>query len=289
MTGSPQDRAQIWRFRLGDLKCVALSDGSVSSLLGNVFANVPAAQIEEALAQRGLSVDVVTTLCPILYVEAGTHRLLVDLGAGTLWPGAGKLVQNLRAVGIGSTDIDRVILTHAHPGHVGGALDSSGDPIYANARYYLSKDEWEFWTSEVAFARATERHVTIARKSLEPIRDRMHLVEGEQEIMPGIRLIPAPGHTPGHMVVSFASGDESLLHIADTVFHPLHLEHLDWTSIYDVAPSQAAASKRHVLDRAARSKALVMGHHLLPFPGLGYVARARIGWQWRPIEPGTGL
>ena len=84
------------------------------------------------------------------------------------------------------------------------------------------------------------------------------------------------------------SGSASLLYIADTVFHPLHLEHPDWTSIYDVAPKQAAASKRHILDLAVRSQALVMGHHLLPFPSLGHVASSEDGWQWRPFEPATG-
>jgi glyoxylase-like metal-dependent hydrolase (beta-lactamase superfamily II) len=287
MMGGTQDRDPTWHFGLGDFKCVVLSNGSVSSPPGNVFANVPAAQVEEALSQRGFPVDVVTTPCPVLYVEAGTHRLLVDLGAGTLWPNAGKLAQNLRAAGVEPANIEAVILTHAHPGHVGGALDRSGNPVYANARYYISKDEWEFWTSEVAFARATERHVAVARKHLEPIRDRMQLVEDEREIMPGILLIPAPGHTPGHVVVSFSSRGESLLHVADTVFHPLHVEHPEWTSIYDVVPKQAAATKRRILDRAARSQALVMGHHLLPFPGLGHVSHSRSGWQWQPIEPGT--
>jgi len=287
MTGGMPDRGPICRFALGDLKCLALSDGNVSSPIGNVFANLPAAEIEEALAQLGLPVDVVTTSCPVLYVEAGEHRLLVDLGAGTLWPSAGRLAQNLGVAGVEPADIDTVLLTHAHPGHVGGTLDDNGSLLCPNARYYLSKDEWEFWTAEVAFARAPERHVTIARKRLEPIRDRMQLVEGEREIVPGIRLVPAPGHTPGHMVVSVSSGGASLLHIGDAVFHPLHLEHPDWTSIYDVSPKQAAASKRDILDRAARSKAWVMGHHLLPFPGLGYVPRSESGWQWRPIETTT--
>jgi glyoxylase-like metal-dependent hydrolase (beta-lactamase superfamily II) len=50
-------------------------------------------------------------------------------------------------------------------------------------------------------------------------------------MVPGIGAIPAPGHTPGHMVVSVCSGDERLLYIGDTVLHPLHLEHPDWIPI----------------------------------------------------------
>jgi len=274
-----------YRFRLGRLECLAISDGSVSYPLGHVFANVPAPQIEEALARLNLPVDLVTTPCSVLYAETGRHRLLVDVGAGTLWPSAGRLVQNLRAAGVEPTDIDAVILTHAHPGHIGGVLGSDGMPVYDRARYYIAQDEWEFWTSEVAFAKAPERHVIIARNSLEPIRDRMQLVSGEQEIIPGIRLIPAPGHTPGHAVVSVSSGDASLLYIGDTVFHSLHIEHPEWVPIYDILPGQAAATKSDILGRAAEAKALVMGHHLAPFPGLGYVFKARNGWRWQPITP----
>ena len=68
------------------------------------------------------------------------------------------------------------------------------------------------------------------------------LLDEEAEIVPGIGVLPAPGHTPGHMVVSVSSGSEVLLYIADTVLHPLHLEHPDWCSIYDIAPERARAS-----------------------------------------------
>jgi len=58
------------------------------------------------------------------------------------------LRQNLQAAGIEPADVDTVVITHAHPAHVGGTLDDEGQPVYASARYYLGKEEWEFWTSE---------------------------------------------------------------------------------------------------------------------------------------------
>ena len=77
---------------------------------------------------------------------------------------------------------------------------------------------------------------------------------------------------------------EQLLYIGDTVLYPLHLEHPDWTPIYDIIPEEAAASKRRIFDRAAEEKALVMGQHFPPFPSLGYVVKKEEGWQWQPIE-----
>jgi glyoxylase-like metal-dependent hydrolase (beta-lactamase superfamily II) len=103
-------------------------------------------------------------------------------------------------------------------------------------------------------------------------------------MVPGIGAIPAPGHTPGHMVVSVSSGDDRLLYIGDTVLYPLHLEHPDWIPIYDIIPEQAAASKRRIFDLSAEERALVVGQHFPPFPSAGYVVKQGEAWQWQPIK-----
>jgi glyoxylase-like metal-dependent hydrolase (beta-lactamase superfamily II) len=273
-----------YRFQLGDFECLSLSDGSVDYPPGHLFANVPKAQIEEALRERNLPIDYITTPCTCLYVNTGEHHVLMDMGAGQMTPGTGRLRQNMRAAGVEPAGIDTVVITHAHPTHVGGTLDGEGKPVYANARYYIWKGEWEFWTAESAFAKASERHVAIARANLEPICDRLTLLDQEGEIVPGVRAIPAPGHTPGHMVVFVSSAGERLLYISDTVYHPLHLGHPDWTPIYDIVPEQAAASKRRVFDLAAKEQAWVIGQHFPPFPSLGHVVKSEEGWRWQPIE-----
>ena len=112
----------------------------------------------------------------------------------------------------------------------------------------------------------------------------MSLVDHESEILPGVRAIPAPGHTPGHMVAAFSSGGEQLLYTADTVLYPLHLEHPEWTPIYDILPDKAAISTRMIFDRAAEERALVLGQHFPPFPSLGHVVKKGVGWEWQPIE-----
>jgi glyoxylase-like metal-dependent hydrolase (beta-lactamase superfamily II) len=275
---------EYYRFKLGEFECLSFLDGSRDYPLSSFFANVPLDQIQQALHQRNLPIDHITTPYTYLYVNTGKHQVLIDMGAGNLTPDTGRLVHSMRAAEIEPAQIDTVVITHAHPDHIGGTLDDIGKPVFSRASYYVSKDEWAFWFSDFSLTKAPERFVTIARGNLEPIRDQVNLLEGEAEIAPGIRALPAVGHTPGHMVVSVCSADEHLLYIGDTVLHPLHLEYPDWTPIYDILPEEAAASKRRIFDWAAAERALVMGQHFSPFPSLGTVLVKGDGWLWQLIR-----
>jgi glyoxylase-like metal-dependent hydrolase (beta-lactamase superfamily II) len=272
-------------FKLGSFECVCLSDGYYDYSPRSKFAGVSADEIEKALRLRNLPTDNVRSPYTFLYVDTGQHQVLVDTGAGMLGPNTGKLLQSMEAAGIDPLQIDTVIITHAHADHVGGLFDNRRQPVYTNASHYISKDEWDFWFSEQA--RATARQAAgLARRSLERLQDQVTLVEGESEIVPGIQVIPAHGHTPGHVVVFVASGDERLLYIGDTATHPLHLEYPDWHSAYEVLPEEAAASKRRIFDLVAAEQALVVGAHFAPFPSLGTVVNEGEGWQWWPtLQP----
>jgi len=283
---------------MGGFGCVSLSDGALNYPTEILFANAPLEHVEAALRERNLPTKQITTPYTCLFIDTGEHRVLVDLGAGDLgthaaeiFPGldhstsvTGLLLGNLRAAGIEPPEVDTVVITHAHPDHVGGTLDEAGSLVFGEARYFISQHEWDFWMSDAATAKASAVMVDTARRNLEPLEERLTLVEDASEIVPGVRAISTFGHTPGHLALSIASDGMRLLHVSDAVLYPLHLEYPDWTPVFDMLPEQASASKHRIFDLAAEEDALVFAHHFPPFPNLGRVRKHEQGWLWQPIE-----
>lgn len=270
----------IYRFKLGKFDCLCINDGGFNYPPAQFFKNVEQEQLDTVLIKHNLPTDNIYTPYTHLIVDTGKHKVLVDMGAGNKLPGNGDLPKKMKLAGIEPTDIDRVMITHAHPDHIGGTLNGDGKPHYENAQYYIWKDEWEFWFSNNALEKTNEFFVNVAREQLSPIKDKMILLDKESEILPGISVIFAPGHTPGHMVVSFSSEDKELFYIGDAVLHTIHLEHPDWLPIYDILPDKAAESKIKIFNLVSARNALVIGQHFNPFPSLGHVRKLETGWEW---------
>jgi len=283
-----------FRFQLGAFDCMVVNDGNspYSDPATIFFANAPKEQLKRALEDYNLDISKwkeYVSPYPSVLIDTGQHRVLVDTGEGSLEPTTGKLIPNLRAEGIAPEDIDTVILTHAHPDHIGGNIDKKGKPVFPKARYVLSKDEWAFWSQKPSLNALDisesdkELIIKCARDYLLPLQNQVELVDYGEQIVPGVFGVAAPGHTPGHMAVSIISGSKQLLCVGDALIHPIHVERPEWYLKYDLVPRQIVETRRQLLARAATGKVLVHAFHF-PFPGLGYVVQKGDGWQWQTMS-----
>jgi len=282
-----------YRFKVGDFDCTAISDGSFTYAppifpppADFLFVNAPKDRLAQMLAAQGSDMEdwqAWTSAYTCLLIDTGSSRVLIDTGAGRLGPNTGKLPDNLASLGVDPGQIDLVVLTHGHPDHLGGNTDASGTVLFPNAGWLMSKAEWEFWMEGQAEAVLPEHSKAVllgfARRNLQPIKERLSLVSGEEEIRPGIRVLPAPGHTPGHMAVRVASAQEQLLCVSDLALHPLHLEEPGWVAAVDMLPDQLVAQRRALFPTATAANCRVMAFHF-PFPGPGRVSVKGAGWRW---------
>jgi glyoxylase-like metal-dependent hydrolase (beta-lactamase superfamily II) len=288
--------SETYHFRIGDFSCMAVCDGMMkygppafAQPAQFFFGNAPEEELGKALEQYQIDLDrwkEWSTDYTCLFIDTGKNKILVDTGAGSLSPTTGRLVSNLQKEGISPADIDLVIITHAHPDHIGGNMDKAGKPVFPNARLAVCRDEWQFWTSAEAESKLDKHNsmlITIARNYLLPFQGKVDLIERDVPVLPGIVPLAASGHTPGMIALEISSGSDKLLLVSDLVLHPLHLEHPQWCAAVDVMPAQVAVSRRKVLTRAADEKALVLAFHF-PFPGLGYVTPLGECWQWKQIK-----
>jgi glyoxylase-like metal-dependent hydrolase (beta-lactamase superfamily II) len=267
-------------FKIGNLECLIIKDAIVSA--GTLSPKPGSSQYSFQPTQT------LDTMC--LLIKTTEHLILIDTGHGVgEQHTAGKLLQNLQENGIGFLDIDMVILSHGHADHIGGLTNADGKVAFPNARYIMSKKEWEFWTSDPNLTHLhveesrRQRSIRAVRKNLISIQSQFDLVDEKIGGISGIELISAPGHTPGLVVPVISSGTNQLFCISDLFHDQSDVAQPDHYSALDLLPEQAVRTRTQILSRIVQNKALVFANHF-SFPGLGHIIQDSQVWLWQPIK-----
>jgi glyoxylase-like metal-dependent hydrolase (beta-lactamase superfamily II) len=256
--------------RIGALEVAIVSDGMLRIDAARVFGRVSDAEWrplaptdEQGMVHAGVN---------CVLVRSGDRRILLDTGTGTeLAVGrgqeCGRLLQSLAALGTTPDQIDTVVISHAHWDHAGGVSvpgPTGWVPTFPRASYWLWRGEWEYWMNPDLPERPP-----FLDDVLPPLEryQRLELAESEVEVAPGVRIITAPGHTPGHLCVALTSGSEMAVYTGDMFHHAAQIEHPEWSPLFDVLPELSAETRRRIFERARREGFPLLTAHL-PTPGI---------------------
>jgi glyoxylase-like metal-dependent hydrolase (beta-lactamase superfamily II) len=201
----------------------------------------------------------------VLVRDAGT-TVLIDTGVGpkprSFMPEPdAHLIDELARHGVAPQDVDVVVHTHLHVDHVGW------DGAFPNARYVVHEDDWAFFMTDESVAKRPH-----LREKVLPLA-RVERVAGETEVVPGVRLLPTAGHTPGHMSVRVGE----VVVLGDVVVHELQVGDPEVAYVSDHDPGRAAATRRRFLGELADEEVEVIVSH---FHGMGRVERSGKGFRW---------
>ncbi|MEL6471672.1 MAG: MBL fold metallo-hydrolase [Cyanobacteria bacterium J06623_4] len=281
----------VYHFKVGDFNAMVVSDGTLSFPASFFVPNADADAVTAVLAEHFLSTEDIFAHLNTLYVETEEHKVLIDTGAGNAFgPTAGSLLANLESAGIAAAEIDTVLLTHAHPDHIGGILAAEGQLRFPNAQFYISQAESDFWmadTVDISSSLLDEETkaglIVAAKANLSAIADRTTLFDMGDEVISHIQAVDSAGHTPGQASYLITSGEDSLLSTGDVFFSdPLNLENPDWEVAFDDDPEKGIMARRELLESVTAERRLLLVPHM-PFPGLGHVRTQEEAYGWEPI------
>ncbi len=255
--------------QLGQFTLTTISGGRFLIDGGTMFGVVPRLLWERKFTPDEQNNIAQATNCVL--VQTGERNILIDTGYGSKLTEKQRqifgseegdpLVVSLGEAGLSIDDIDTVILSHLHFDHAGGAtrIDDDGEllPTFPNAEYVAQKVEWEVATSNVP-----ELKGAYPLDNLLPLEaaGQLRLVDGDVELLPGMRAIITGGHTVGHMAVVIESDDETAVYMGDICPSTRHLRTL-WCMAYDVDLLQSRRSKPKLLGQIADNGWLALFDH----------------------------
>lgn len=185
-------------------------------------------------------------------------------------------LQKLAAVGVNPEDVDIVMCTHLHADHVGWntrLVNGQWVPTFPNARYLMAEVEYRYLLDKVARVGIEANHHCYPDSVLPIVEHgQADMVSMSHRVAPGIHTEPAPGHTPGSVLVHLEDGGDHAICVGDLMHHPLQLADPDMPSGYCEDPAAAARQRSAFCRKYADTGTRVLTAHF-PAPSAGWIRR----------------
>ena len=291
--------ARFHRFRVGQIACTALSDGSI-----RVPKPVPpgAAASDESgkmdLQKSAPEFLLVPLSCLAVELPGTGQVVLMDSGfgydpelLGQPMRTDGRLMESLEAAGLSADAIDFVLISHLDPDHVGGLFDAAGSQVFPNATYYASVEAVRFWSEEGIDLSSSscpppikQKRLEVSRHMLQCAGEGLKTFHAGEEVLPGIGTMDLPGHAPGQVGFLLSSEGETLLYTADAVANAIiSVETPEVHNVMDLDPHVGVKTRQSLLDSLAKSGWRSFSPHF-PWPSWGSVQKRGEQHVWRSGE-----
>jgi glyoxylase-like metal-dependent hydrolase (beta-lactamase superfamily II) len=278
------------KVKVGDFEVTTLSDGIVDvPHREGYIRNANVEQTKAALRAAGMSDGHVPVPFTAMAVRMNDRLVLIDAGTGGFpiyGPKAGLLAQSMAAAGLDPKAVKTILISHLHGDHIYGLMDKETNAqTFPDAEIIVPAGELKWWTQPSVDAMnlgpsrqglAQRIRATLATwKNVRP-------ADEDSELLPGVRAIPAHGHSPGQITHLLSSGDKQLLVTADVSLLPaLFAKNPDWQINLDQDPAMAVETRKRIFERAVADKAMIAGTHWI-LPNVGTLSRDGKGYAFVP-------
>jgi glyoxylase-like metal-dependent hydrolase (beta-lactamase superfamily II) len=275
------------KYKVGDIEVFSLYDGIWEKPHDdNFIKGVSVEQTKAELKAGGLTDAFFSIPFTVLAIKTGGRLVLIDSGTGggqTGGPKAGLLAQSMAAAGLDPKEVKTVVVSHFHPDHIFGLMaKDTNEQKYPDAEIIIPAVELKWWMQPVESIPQPRQGLAKRVQATLPNWKNIKQIEGEVDVAPGVRAIPAHGHTQGHTAHLISSGGAQLIATADaTNIYSLFVKHPDWQAVFDHVPDEAVQTRRKLFDRAIAEKAIVAGYHW-GLPNVGTLAKDGDGYAFTP-------